>query len=248
MRRGLRAGDRVRRRRPRPRPRPSARSTRIGEDLVEAERMLPGRRRPRRRRPDRLDDGRQCGGGVLDGRPGCRADRAGGSRGRRARWSSVERVERAPSVSTSMTSPPQRLPAQLVRRAPSAMSRPSAISATASHSSASLTYWVVTRIVRPASRSRWSSSQTVPRRIGSMPAVGSSRNSSVGLVDERAGELEAALHPARQVARPGGRGRPTARASSRTSRVRRRRRRQSMPEQAADEVDVLARRSGPGRA
>ena len=61
-----------------------------------------------------------------------------------------------------------------------AISRPSAIRATTSHSSASGTYWVVIRSVLPASRSRWSSRQMLRRTSGSMPAVGSSRNTSSG--------------------------------------------------------------------
>ena len=72
-----------------------------------------------------------------------------------------------------------------------------------------------------------------------MPAVGSSRMISVGLVDEGAGELETALHPAGQLARPAAAGVPQvdelehladpAPAAP-----------QQHPEQARDEVDVLA--------
>ena len=87
-------------------------------------------------------------------------------------------------------------------------------SATMSHDSASLTYWVVTIIVRPSARRRWSSSQTLARRSGSMPAVGSSRNSSAGIVHERARQLETSLHATGELAGMALRGRPRGRPAS----------------------------------
>ena len=84
-----------------------------------------------------------------------------------------------PEVSISMTSPPVAL-----RRSASgvsrATSRPPAIRATRSHDSASVTYCVVTRSVRPSSRRRRSSVHTWARSSGSMPTVGSSRMRSSG--------------------------------------------------------------------
>ena len=67
--------------------------------------------------------------------------------------------------------------------APNAISRPSAMSATESHYSASLTYWVVTRSVRPASRSRCSSSQM--RSAGADRARPSARRGTAGPVHGR---------------------------------------------------------------
>ena len=125
--------------------------------------------------------------------PVWRMDRTPGS------WWSVEASKRS-CIVTSTTSPPS---ADLRTSAgvPNAMRRPCEMSATRSHSSASVTYWVVTIAVTPLSRRRWSSSQTVRRRIGSMPAVGSSRIEQVRLVDERGGELEAAPHAPGELAR-----------------------------------------------
>ena len=81
-----------------------------------------------------------------------------------------------------------------------AMSRPFGDQRDLSHDSASLTYWVVTSIVRPSSRSRWSSSQTVgaQERVDAGGRLVEEEQGRV--VDERAGELEASLHPARELA------------------------------------------------
>ncbi len=96
-----------------------------------------------------------------------------------------------------MTSPPDasRRRSSGVARA---RRRPPAISATRSHDSASLMYWVVTSIVRPVARNRWSSSQTLARSSGSMPGGRLVEEQQGGIVDERARELEPALHAAGQ--------------------------------------------------
>ncbi len=62
----------------------------------------------------------------------------------------------------------------------SATTRPLAITATTSQSAASPTYCVETMSVRPSSRSCRKRCQKRSRRIGSMPAVGSSRKTSSG--------------------------------------------------------------------
>ena len=113
----------------------------------------------------------------------------------------------APSVSTSIDVAAGRLAPQLVGRA-SAISRPSAMSATASHSSASLTYWVVTSSVRPV----------VAQAMELVPDVWRQDRVDAGgrlveeqqrrLVDEGARELEPALHAAGQLARPPAAGVP----------------------------------------
>ena len=76
--------------------------------------------------------------------------------------------------------------------------------------SASSRYWVVRNTVTPSSRaSRATSSQRAVRLCGSRPVVGSSRK-RIPAVDEREGEVEAALHPARVAAdlAVGGLGEP----------------------------------------
>src|SRR5439155_10431170 len=92
-------------------------------------------------------------------------------------------ISRVPSKTSavwiSTTSPPNaacRSPSGLDR----ATSRPSEIRTTWSHSSASATYWVVTMLVRPISRSLCSPDQTDTRRRGSSPAVGPSRTIRAG--------------------------------------------------------------------
>ena len=214
-----------------------ARSTRIAKTSSNVGRVSwaattspPAARRPHRRRP-------AGGRGVLDGRPWT-AGTVLADRDDAGHRSMVGESNGAGLDVDDVAA--ERVAPELVRRA-SATSRPSAISATWSHSSASPTYWVVTRIVRPASRRRWSSSQT----FAAQDRVDAGRR----LVEE---QQDRARGRARRRARggaacrptcrsPGGRGRPTARASSRTSRTRRRRRRQSSPNRLRDEVDVLAR-------
>ena len=71
----------------------------------------------------------------------------------------------------------RRGPRAAAGRGPKAISRPPEISATSLHSSASVTYWVVTIEVTPVRGRRWISSQTVRRRIGSMPAAWARRGS-----------------------------------------------------------------------
>ena len=73
-----------------------------------------------------------------------------------------------------------------------------------------------------------------------MPAVGSSRNSSCGLVDERAGELEPALHAARQPAGAAAADVPQLDQLEDLADAPPAPRREH-PEQARDEVDVLVR-------
>ena len=116
-----------------------------------------------------------------------------------------------------------------------------------SHSSASVTYWVVTSSVRPASRRRWSSSQIVLRRIGSMPAVGSSRSSRSGSWTRAQASSRRRCMPPDSWPGPPSAGVPQvdelehlADAAPAAP--------AEHPEQARDEVDVLAAPSGPGTA
>ena len=53
------------------------------------------------------------------------------------------------------------------------------------------------KIVVPLALMLRTSSQTVSREAGSRPVVGSSRKSTLRLVDQRAGQIEPALHPSR---------------------------------------------------
>ena len=188
------------------RSRPSVPLHEDREHLVERRPDLAGRRRPRRRSPDGLDDVRQRRSPRPRPSPGACRCRRSRRRGRSAvpRAAPGRMARRARSRSRRRRAAWRRSSSgSRGRRAGHRRS-----SATWSQSSASLTYCVVTRSVRPASRRRCSSSQIVWRRSGSMPAVGSSRKRSVRLVDERAGELEAALHAARQVAGPPAPGVP----------------------------------------
>ncbi len=82
-------------------------------------------------------------------------------------------------VSTSRNCPPNAW-RRSVSGGAKATSRPSAMRATVSHSSASGTYCVVITSVRPASRRRCSSCQMAWRTSGSIPAVGSSRKTRSG--------------------------------------------------------------------
>ena len=67
--------------------------------------------------------------------------------------------------------------------------------------SASSRYWVVRKTVTPSSaESRATSSQSAVRLCTSRPVVGSSRNRTRGLVDERQRQVEAAAHAARVAA------------------------------------------------
>ena len=93
--------------------------------------------------------------------------------------------------------------------------------------------------VRPRSRKRRSSSQTRPRRSGSIAGRRLVEEQQGGIVDEHAGELETALHPTRQLPGPTGSDGPEVEeledapdpAPARPD---------EHPEQRADEVDVLA--------
>ncbi len=147
---------------------------------------------------DRLDHVGRRSPGIVDGqgqraRP-VLADVADRRANRRAPSPS-----RRAAVSSSRMSPPIASRRRSSGVA-SAMSRPPAIIATMSHDSASLTYWVVTSSVRPASRRRWSSSQIVERSSGIDAGGRLVEEQEGGVVDERAGEFEATLHPARQPA------------------------------------------------
>ena len=148
--------------------------------------------------------------------------------------------QRRPSRS-STTSPPtaSRRSSSGVARA---RSRPSAISATRSHASASLTYWVVTISVRPASRS---AVELVPdpRRAGAGRCRRSARRGT-GAPGRGPGHRRARGGAAcRRTARPARRLRTSHRSTScRTSLVRATAARQQHPEQPRDEVDVLADR------
>ena len=68
--------------------------------------------------------------------------------------------------------------------------------------SASSRYCVVRKTVVPSAFRAATSSQIALRLTGSRPVVGSSRNSTLRLVDERRGEVEAAAHAARVGADP----------------------------------------------
>ena len=93
---------------------------------------------------------------------------------------------------------------------PSAASRPPVMIATRSQSvSASSIACVVSSTVTPRSRRSRTRSHVVARACGSMPAVGSSRNTTSGPADERAREREP-LAPGRP--RAGAPGVPTASA------------------------------------
>ena len=119
-----------------------------------------------------------------------------------------------------------------------ATSRPAAMSATVSHSSASVTIWVVTMRLRPASRSRRSSVQIARRTIGSIPPVGSSRKTSCGSwISAQPSCSRRRIPPDRCTAR-------RERASSSSSHCRIAldpppTPGKEHPEQAADEVEVL---------
>ena len=110
-----------------------------------------------------------------------------------------------------------RLAAQLRRAPPAQISRPSAIRATASHSSASPTYWVVTSSVRP-SRTAGGGAPLPDRLLGGAdPGRPSARRGPrlPARARERARELEPPLHAARQLGRADGlRTSPTGRRSS----------------------------------
>ena len=131
------------------------------------------------------------------------------------------------------------------RRSPSgasyATSRPLAISATLSHSSASPRYWVVTSIVRPSDAEPM---QLLPdpgpeQRVDARGRLVEEHERR--LVDQRAGKLEAALHAPGQVA-----GTPAARVPQVDDLEDRARpsvaSAEQHPEQRGHEVDVLARR------
>ena len=97
--------------------------------------------------------------------------------------------------------------------------------------SASSRYWVVRKTVVPSPLSAVTSSQIALRLTGSRPVVGSSRNSTARLVDQRRGEVEAPAHAARVGADPavGGLGQPDP-----LEQRRRARRRPSAREQAVE--------------
>ena len=162
----------------RPRRRRLAAVDELREDFVERRPVFARRDDVAAGRRNRVDECRDRITGIVGDDPDIPRARLTDGSDRPAAFSRTV-PSNARVVSISTTSPPI-----AERRSSSggasAMSRPSAISATWSHSSASLTYCVVTRSVRPSARSRWSSSQIDFRRSGSIPAVGSSRNSSAG--------------------------------------------------------------------
>ena len=101
------------------------------------------------------------------------------------------------------------------------------------------TYCVVKHTVRPSAAIARNSSQKRARRIGSIPAVGSSTTRRSGSVKQGRGELERRNMPPLRLRASLRRCSPSS-ITSRTSRIRRRRVEPADPVQAGHEIEVLA--------
>ena len=128
-----------------------------------------------------------------------------------------------------------------LRASPRAITRPwSTTTMSSARRSASSRYCVVSRIVVPPSTRSSSTSQSSLRARGSRPVVGSSRNSTSRLGDQRRRQVEPAAHAAGVRLAPAGRPASASANCSSSSPARARAARRAEVVQLADHHEVLA--------